>query len=801
MISDYERAPAKVRAGPGQRGRLGRSGSTAAARVESVPDRRRAGATHRWALPVADTAGLAAASVASGLSGGVPGILLRAGYVAVVLIILAATGQHRLRICLRVSDEVSRVLIATIVPVLALLACLPAHRALSLAVWSGGLVLFCRSLLYAALRAAHRRGLLTEPTVVVGAGTFGAYVAGLTREHPELGLHLVGLLDGGPPRRDLPVPFLGGPADLADVVGRLGISRVIMCFSSACHDEDFVSVMRASRPLRADVCVVPRLYELGMALPRGCLDEIWGIPLIPLRRSGQSSAALALKRIFDVVACAVILALAAPLMLVLVIAVRLRTGQAALFRQARVTGDGRTAQITKLRTLTAHDDHDTRWTPAEPSPLGRWLRATHLDELPQLVNVMRGEMSLVGPRPERPYFADRFGHEVPGYGDRTRMPGRRDGMGAGQRPQRGHVDLRSSPVRQLLRGVLVALAGSGHPHPDRGCRGPRHPVGGHPMTVSGGNHKTRTRVAAGRLALGRVPMILMYHGVADVADDPNQLCVTPGRFAEQLAALQRLGLRGVSVGTLVDAMRAGRQHGLVGITFDDGYVSVLEAAVPELQRRDFTATVFIVSGRLGGTNRVGRGTSMAAADRRPGGEARGRGNGDRLAQRDTRTAGRPGCRPDRSRGQREQSQPWRTHRRSGPGLRLPLRLDERDGPADGPGRGLRLRLRRGDSDGRPRAHGAAQDLRRPARRCRPPGSQAISLPRIHRSQGGALMKVLHVITGLDVGGAEIQLSLILKHTRHDSDVVTLYNPGPVADQIRAAAARASAISACDAIPS
>ena len=422
MISDYERAPAKVRAGPGQRGRLSRSWSTAAARAESLPDRRRAGTTHRWAVPVADTAGLAAASVASGLSGGAPGIALRAGYGAVVLIILAGTGQHRLRIRLRVSDEAGRVLIATIVPVLAVLAWLPAHRALSLAVWSGGLVLCCRGLLYAALRAAHRRGLLTEPAVVVGAGTFGAYVAGLTREHPELGLHLVGLLDGGPPRLDLPVPFLGGPADLADVVDTLGISRVIVCFSSACRDEDFVSVMRASRPLRADVCVVPRLYELGMALPRGCLDEIWGIPLIPLRRSGQSPPALALKRIFDLVACAVMLALAAPLMLVLVIAVRLRTGQAALFRQARVTGDGRTAQITKLRTLTAHDDHDTRWTPAEQSPLGRWLRATHLDELPQLVNVMRGEMSLVGPRPERPYFADRFGHEVPGYGDRTRMP-------------------------------------------------------------------------------------------------------------------------------------------------------------------------------------------------------------------------------------------------------------------------------------------------------------------------------------------------------------------------------------------
>ncbi len=136
----------------------------------------------------------------------------------------------------------------------------------------------------AALRAAHRRGRLTEPAVVVGAGTFGAYIAELMREHPELGLRPMGLLDDGPPRRDLPVPSLGSPADLADVVRRLGIRRVIVCFSSACRDEDLVTVMRASRPLRADVCVVPRLYELGMAVPRGCLDEIWGIPLIPLRQ-------------------------------------------------------------------------------------------------------------------------------------------------------------------------------------------------------------------------------------------------------------------------------------------------------------------------------------------------------------------------------------------------------------------------------------------------------------------------------------------------------------------------------------
>jgi peptidoglycan/xylan/chitin deacetylase (PgdA/CDA1 family) len=108
--------------------------------------------------------------------------------------------------------------------------------------------------------------------------------------------------------------------------------------------------------------------------------------------------------------------------------------------------------------------------------------------------------------------------------------------------------------------------------------------------------------ATGRLGLGRVPMILMYHGVAEVAEDPNQLCVTPARFAEQMSWLKARGLRGVGIGTLVDATHAGRQGGLVGLTFDDGYVNVLEAAVPELRRHGFTATMFIISDRLGGSN-------------------------------------------------------------------------------------------------------------------------------------------------------------------------------------------------------
>lgn len=107
----------------------------------------------------------------------------------------------------------------------------------------------------------------------------------------------------------------------------------------------------------------------------------------------------------------------------------------------------------------------------------------------------------------------------------------------------------------------------------------------------------------GRLRLGHVPLILMYHAVGKVSTDPHKLCVTPARFSEQMAWLAEHGLHGVSIDTLVAAMRVGEERGLVGITFDDGYVNVLENAVPKLLQHDFTATMFIVSGQLGGTNK------------------------------------------------------------------------------------------------------------------------------------------------------------------------------------------------------
>lgn len=111
-----------------------------------------------------------------------------------------------------------------------------------------------------------------------------------------------------------------------------------------------------------------------------------------------------------------------------------------------------------------------------------------------------------------------------------------------------------------------------------------------------------SQLRAGRLALRKVPMILMYHGIANVAEDPHQLFVPPARFAAQLDWMTRRGLQGVSIGTLVEAMRTGSNRKMVGITFDDGYTSVLDTALPELRRRGFGATAFVISDRLGGCN-------------------------------------------------------------------------------------------------------------------------------------------------------------------------------------------------------
>ncbi len=345
------------------------------------------------------------------------------GYGAAVLIILRFNGRQRLRICRRLSDEVAGLAAAAILPIPLFLFSMNPGALVRLAVLSGVLLMTMRLALYTMLRAASRRRWLVERALIVGSGKLGVEIGELLQEHPELGLEPVGFIDSAAPGRTPSLPLLGEVPKLPDLVLAYNVHRIIVTLPGD-NDAALVSVLRAAGQLTAEVCVLPRMYELAPAVPVSYQDDIWGIPVIPLRRSGLRLSSRVVKRAFDIVIGTMLLLAFAPLIALLMGGVVLTCGRPALFLQARVTGSGRIVKITKLRTV-ARADMEGHWTvsPEDCSALGRWLRATHLDELPQLANVIRGEMSLVGPRPERPHFASQFSEIVPRYQDRHRANG------------------------------------------------------------------------------------------------------------------------------------------------------------------------------------------------------------------------------------------------------------------------------------------------------------------------------------------------------------------------------------------
>jgi exopolysaccharide biosynthesis polyprenyl glycosylphosphotransferase len=371
----------------------------------------------RAVLPICDVSALliAALLTSSGRSGVV--------YALAVLVLLRLNGRHRLRICLRVSDEVASLAVAAALPAPLLLFFMTRGGLVRLAALSGGLLVAVRLTLYAMLRAAHKRKWLIEPVLIVGAAKLGVEIWELLQEHTELGLQPVGFIDSPGSNPHPSLPLLGAVSELPDVVLAYDVRLIIIAFPED-SDGTLVSSLRADQQLSAEVCVVPRMHELAAAVPASYQDDIWGIPLILLRRCGLRWSSRVVKRAFDIVVGGVLLLVFSPVLMLLMGGILVSCGRPVLFRQVRVTRSGRIMKITKLRTVAGADSAG-RWTvaPEDLSALGRWLRATHLDELPQLLNVVRGEMSLVGPRPERPYFTSRFAETVPRYDDRHRTNG------------------------------------------------------------------------------------------------------------------------------------------------------------------------------------------------------------------------------------------------------------------------------------------------------------------------------------------------------------------------------------------
>ena len=285
-----------------------------------------------------------------------------------------------------------------------------------------GVVFLGRAAAYSLARAAKAHGKVSERTVIVGGGEVAVGLARTLRGHQEFGLEPVGFIGRAWDEASF-LPFLGGCEELDRVVVEHEVTRVLVAWGET-EDRDLATILRESEYIPAEIHVVPRFFELS-GIPQGAaVDDVSGYPLLHLRRPALRPAARVEKRVFDFVGSSILLLLVSPILAIVALAIRVSSPGPVLFRQKRVGLNGEVFEILKFRTMYENDDSDVAWSDEEQiTPVGKFLRRTTIDELPQLLNVLRGQMSLVGPRPERPHFTDQFAATVSRYDDRHRVLG------------------------------------------------------------------------------------------------------------------------------------------------------------------------------------------------------------------------------------------------------------------------------------------------------------------------------------------------------------------------------------------
>jgi len=279
----------------------------------------------------------------------------------------------------------------------------------------------------------RRDGDNAKSTLIIGAGKIGHLVANRLLEHPEFGLRPIGFLDKEPlDHAESPVPILGASWDLEQVIEEHGVDHVVVAFSTAPSDV-LLRQMQRCEEAGIGISLVPRLYEY--MTDRATIEHIGGLPLVSPHRIRTRSWQFTVKYAVDRAVAATLLVLLAPLLAILAVGVVLSVGWPVLFRQTRVGLGGREFEIYKFRTMThmsaeAPPLMDALMMNVAPGGVegtdrrtrfGSIIRRLSLDELPQLINVVKGDMSLIGPRPERPQFVEIFERTVSRYEDRHRV--------------------------------------------------------------------------------------------------------------------------------------------------------------------------------------------------------------------------------------------------------------------------------------------------------------------------------------------------------------------------------------------
>ena len=269
------------------------------------------------------------------------------------------------------------------------------------------------------LRYLRRHGRFVRRVLIAGAGPLGQAVAHRLRGHPELGLRVVGFLDDRRPvgERVEGREVLGGFEAVQEVLARHAADQLFIALPLEAHAE-MLKILNALEGELVDVKVIPDILQFITL--KAAVEELDGLPIISLSEGPVTGWNRVAKRALDLAVSALALVILSPLFALIALGIRLTSSGPVIYGQERMGLDGRPFRMYKFRSMRmdAEAESGPVWTApddARRTLVGQFLRRFSLDELPQLWNVLRGEMSLVGPRPERPFFVQQFRTMIPQY--------------------------------------------------------------------------------------------------------------------------------------------------------------------------------------------------------------------------------------------------------------------------------------------------------------------------------------------------------------------------------------------------
>jgi exopolysaccharide biosynthesis polyprenyl glycosylphosphotransferase len=273
------------------------------------------------------------------------------------------------------------------------------------------------------LRSIQRRMLIAgmgrHPTVIVGSTDRSRELFEEVAKYPALGYEIVGFVDVDKRRRgqrQAKIPVVGGLNDLGAVLERRNIREVLIALDTGDHDK-LLDIVARCNGHKVGIKIMPDLYDIISGQAK--TNQIYGFPLIEITPQLMPAWEEAAKRMLDVTVSLVVLALGLPLWLLVGLLIRMESLGPVLYRQERVGRDGKIFDIVKFRSMRANAEQQGPQWAGRKDPrvtrVGKILRQLHFDEIPQMFNVLKGDMSLIGPRPERPVFVKKLAKEIPLY--------------------------------------------------------------------------------------------------------------------------------------------------------------------------------------------------------------------------------------------------------------------------------------------------------------------------------------------------------------------------------------------------